>query len=58
MKIEEAIKELEQIAVSLESGNLSLEEAMEQYTKGVQLVKQCSYLLNDAKLKIEEMKLG
>ncbi len=58
MKIEEAIKQLEEIAQNLESGNLTLEQAMDEYTKGVQLVKLCSGQLNEAKLKIEEMKLG
>ncbi len=58
MKIEEAMLQLEKIAANLESGNLSLEEAMEQYAKGVTLVKECSRILNEAKLKIEEMKIG
>ncbi len=58
MKIEEAMQQLEQIAAALESGKLSLEEAMEQYAKGVELVKACSHTLNEAKLKIEEMKVG
>ncbi len=57
MKIEEAIGKLEKIAAELESGNLSLEEAMERYTEGVLLVKECSKMLGEAKLKIEEMKL-
>ncbi len=57
MKIEEAMRQLEQIAAALESGKLSLEEAMEQYTKGVELVKECSHTLHEAKLKIEEMKV-
>ncbi len=47
MKIEEALKQLEEIAQNLESGNLSLEEALDQYVKGVELVKQCKGLLND-----------
>ena len=58
MKIEEAMLQLEQIAANLESGNLPLEEAMDQYAKGVKLVKECSKILNEAKLKIEEMKIG
>lgn len=58
MKIEDAMKQLEIIAANLESGNLPLEEAMEQYANGVKLVKECSRILNEAKLKIEEMKIG
>lgn len=58
IKIEEALAQLDQIAAALESGNLSLEQAMEQYVQGVQLVKACSRTLSEAKLKIEEMKIN
>ncbi|MGI6377733.1 exodeoxyribonuclease VII small subunit [bacterium] len=50
-KFEEAIKRLEQIVSSLESGEVALDEALKLFQEGVGLVKAC-----DEKLKKVEEK--
>ncbi|MCH5187764.1 MAG: exodeoxyribonuclease VII small subunit [Oscillospiraceae bacterium] len=55
MKFEEALKELEDTVKKLESGETTLEEAMELFEKGVGLTKQCTKLLEGAELKVTEL---
>lgn len=55
MKFEEALKELEETVKKLESGETSLEEAMELFEKGVALTRQCSKLLEGAELKVTKL---
>lgn len=38
---EQTIAELERIVAAMESGSLPLEEALAQYQRGVQLLKEC-----------------
>ncbi len=52
MKFEESIKQLEEIAKKLESGNCTLDESIELYEKALLLTKECSAVLENAKLKI------
>ena len=49
MKFEELLKELEIIVKELESGNLSLEESISKYQKGIELSNQCKKMLEEAK---------
>ena len=49
---EKSIKELEEIANKLESEQISLDESIALYEKGIQLSKECSYYLDNAKQKI------
>lgn len=49
---EEAISELEYIVDRLERGELSLEESMEAFQKGVELSRYCSKKLDEAEKKI------
>ncbi|MEG0693503.1 MAG: exodeoxyribonuclease VII small subunit [Oscillospiraceae bacterium] len=53
---EEALLELETIVSSLEKGELSLEESMAVYEKGIKLTANLNNRLKTAKLKIEELK--
>lgn len=55
MKFEEALKELEATVKKLESGETTLEEAMELFEKGVGLTKECRRLLEDAELKVTQL---
>ncbi len=55
MKFEEALKELEETVRKLESGETSLEEAIELFEKGVGLTKQCRKLLEGAELKVTKL---
>ena len=49
---EKSIKELEEIANKLEKAQLSLDESIALYEKGIKLSKDCSYYLDNAKQKI------
>ena len=49
MKFEEILKELEIIVKELESGNLSLDESISKYQKGIELSNQCKKMLEEAK---------
>ena len=55
MKFEEAMKQLEETVSKLESGEVSLEEAMELFEKGVSLSKTCQKLLSEAQLKVTKL---
>lgn len=46
---EELLKELEEIVKELESGNLTLEESIEKYQRGVELSNMCKEKLLSAK---------
>jgi len=49
---EEMIKELEQIAKDLESGNLSLDDSVKKFEQGMEISKGCSKILEEAEKRI------
>lgn len=49
VKFEELLKELEQIVLDLEKGDLSLEESLKKYQRGIELSKLCKEKLEEAK---------
>ncbi len=49
IKFEDLMKELDSVVSSLESNELSLEESIEQYKKGIELSNKCRKLLEEAK---------
>lgn len=49
---EEELKKLENIAMTLERGNISLEEAITTFEDGIKLSKKCSDKLDEAEKKI------
>ncbi len=53
INFEEAMDKLEKIVEKLETGGLSLEDSLEKFTEGVELVKFCNKELNKAEKKIE-----
>lgn len=55
MKFEEALGALEEIVRNLESGDVSLEESIEIYTRGTQLKAHCEDRLRDATARIEKI---
>lgn len=55
MSYEEAILELEKIVQKLESGNASLDESIDLYTKGSELKDYCEKKLNTAEEKISQI---
>lgn len=52
MTFKEASIELEQIVRSLEAGDLELEESLDRYGRGVELLKSLRARLNDAEQKV------
>ncbi|MEX2614911.1 MAG: exodeoxyribonuclease VII small subunit [Alphaproteobacteria bacterium] len=55
MGFEDALKELEQIVRSLESGDAKLDEAISSYERGAALKKHCEAKLAEAKSRIERI---
>lgn len=53
MHFEDSIKTLEHIVAQLEKGDLSLEESLLQFEKGIQLARACQSILQQAEQKIE-----
>ena len=52
LSFETAMEELEQIAKVLEKGDLSLDESVEQFEKGMKLSKKCNEILENAEKRI------
>ncbi len=55
MKFEEALGALEDIVRDLESGDVSLEQSIDIYTRGTQLKAHCEEKLKDATARIEKI---
>ena len=55
LKFEAAISQLEQIIDQVESGQIGLEEALNQYETGMGLIKHCRGILEKAEAKIAEL---
>ena len=55
IKFEEALSELEAVVEKLESGDLPLEEAIEQFQRGTELSKICMEKLNVAKAAVQKL---
>ncbi|MFA6842913.1 MAG: exodeoxyribonuclease VII small subunit [Bacilli bacterium] len=49
IKFEELLKQLDDVVKSLESGDLSLDESIKQYQKGIELSNKCRQKLETAK---------
>jgi exodeoxyribonuclease VII small subunit len=58
LSFEEAIAELEQIAEKLEKGQISLEDSILAYERGVELKKICTDRLMEAESRIEILTKG
>jgi exodeoxyribonuclease VII small subunit len=55
LTFEEAFGELEATVQRLEAGNLTLDEAITLYQRGMQLAQRCSVALDAAELQVEEL---
>jgi exodeoxyribonuclease VII small subunit len=53
LKFEEAIADLEQVVEQLESGDLSLEDSLTAFEKGVGLVRYCNQKLSEVEKIVE-----
>ena len=52
---ENSLNQLEKLVETMESGELSLEESLNSFEKGVSLVNQCRTTLKDAELQVETL---
>lgn len=52
---ESNIEQLENLVSALEKGDLSLEEALKHYEKGVRLIRDCQQALTSAEQKIQQL---
>lgn len=55
LPFEEALKKLESIVESMESGDLPLETLLARFEEGTRLAKVCQTKLADAELKIQKL---
>ncbi len=53
VNLEAALIELEEIATELESGTENLDESIEQFERGMYLMKNCNQQLDEAERRIE-----
>ena len=56
LSFEEAFRRLEETALTLEAGNLTLDEATRLYEEGMNLAKLCNQHLNATQLKITQLR--
>lgn len=50
---EEALEELEELVTSMEDGELSLEESLHAFEKGIKLTRECQTALKNAEQKVQ-----
>jgi exodeoxyribonuclease VII small subunit len=55
MSFESAIKELTAIVAGIEQGQIPLETSLKQYERGMDLIKQCRSILQQAEKRIENI---
>ena len=55
LSFEEALQELEVMVSRLETGDLTLEQALALFERGQTLAAHCSTILNSAELKVEQL---
>lgn len=55
---EKSISDLELIVAQLEKGDLTLEDSLKQFEKGIQLARKCQDILGQAEQKIEVLSAG
>ena len=55
LNFEETIKELTDIVGKIEQGRIPLQESLEQYERGMTLIKHCREILRKAEERIEKI---
>ena len=58
LSFEDALKELEEIVRSLESGNISLDASITSYERGAHLKAHCELKLREAKARVEKISIA
>ncbi|MCH2160960.1 MAG: exodeoxyribonuclease VII small subunit [Phycisphaerales bacterium] len=55
LRFEQATQELEQIIERIEHGEIELEDSLEAYRRGLDLVKRCRVILDAAERQVEDL---
>ncbi|MFH1371655.1 MAG: exodeoxyribonuclease VII small subunit [Planctomycetota bacterium] len=55
LSFEQAIKELTGIVGKIEQGEIALQDSIQQYEKGMALIKHCRKILQEAEKRIEKI---
>jgi len=55
LTFEQAIKQLTEIVGKIELGEIPLQQSLEQYEKGMELIKHCRNILKKAEERIEKI---
>ena len=55
MNFEKALSELEKLVDEMEQGNLSLEDSLKRFEKGIALTTEYQQALQNAELKVKEL---
>ena len=55
INFEEALAELETLVAQMEGGDLSLDESLKAFERGVRLTRQCQQVLSAAELKVRTL---
>ena len=55
VNFEKALDELESIVEGLESGDLSLEDSLKSFEKGIKLARKCQEQLSKAELQVQKL---
>ena len=55
INFEEALQKLETIVEDLESGELSLENSLKSFDKGIKLARQCQEKLSKSELQVQKL---
>jgi exodeoxyribonuclease VII small subunit len=55
VNFEKALAELEKLVEEMEQGNLSLEDSLKRFEKGIALTSDCQQALQKAELKVQEL---
>ena len=58
MSFEDALAALEEIVQKLDSGQVSLEDSIDIYSRGTQLKRHCEAKLNSAKERVDKIVVG
>jgi exodeoxyribonuclease VII small subunit len=52
---EKSLQQLEKIVSNMESGELGLEQSLEQFEQGIKLAKTCQDTLANAEIRVEQL---
>lgn len=55
LSFEDAFKQLEEVVGKLESGDLSLDESIALFERGMKLAQRCSQMLDKAELVVSQL---